>query len=60
LLADLLTSLRQQSLVAVERFNFIAPELRRLLGQDAYARVRRQLDDLQFSDVADALTLATR
>jgi CheY-like chemotaxis protein len=59
-LAELLTLLRQQSLVAVERFNFISPELRRLLGQDAYTRVRRQLNDLQFSDVADALMLASR
>jgi CheY-like chemotaxis protein len=55
LLADLVVLLRQQSLSAMGRFSSISPQLRRLLSKGSYERVRVHIDNLQFSDAANAL-----
>jgi PAS domain S-box-containing protein len=47
--------LRQQSLIAVDRFRTFSPQLRRLLGKDAFEQMRRHVDNLQFEEAANAL-----
>ena len=59
-LADLVDLLRQQSLSAMDRFSAISPQLRRLLGKGSYELVRDHMDNLQFSDAADALEASQR
>ena len=54
-LADLLLSLRQQSLVAIERFKSIAPQLQQILSKGRYERVCQHMDKLQFVEAADVL-----
>jgi PAS domain S-box-containing protein len=54
-IADFVNLLRQQSLSAVDRFSFISPLLLRLLGKDLFDLVGNCIDNLQFSDAADAL-----
>ncbi|WP_457447000.1 PAS domain S-box protein [Roseateles sp. P5_E4] len=54
-LADFVGLLRQQSMSAIERFNGLAPQLQRLLSKGTFELVRQHIDDLQFSDAADAL-----
>ena len=59
-LADLLLSLRQQSLAAVERFRNISPQLQRILGKGQYERVCQHMDKLQFVEAADVLEARQR
>jgi PAS domain S-box-containing protein len=54
-LADLVDLLRRQSLSATERFNALAPQLRRLLSKSSYDIVRNHVDNLQYNDAAEAL-----
>ncbi|WP_082532581.1 PAS domain S-box protein [Pelomonas sp. Root1237] len=54
-LADFVGLLRQQSMSAIERFNGLSPQLQRLLSKGAFDLVRQHIDNLQFSDAADAL-----
>jgi PAS domain S-box-containing protein len=54
-LRDLVDLLRQQDLSALDRFNAISPQLRRLLGKSSYELVRGRLDNLHFHDAADLL-----
>ena len=54
-LAALVDLLRRQSLSAKDRFNSLSPQLRRLLSTDSYKLVRDHIDNLQFSDAANAL-----
>jgi PAS domain S-box-containing protein len=54
-LIDLIDLLRRQSLSALTRFMAVGPQLRRLLGEEPYAIVRRQMDDLKFDSAAEAL-----
>jgi PAS domain S-box-containing protein len=54
-LADFIDLLRQQSLSAMDRFGSISRQLESLLGKESYELVRSQIDNLQFSDAADAL-----
>ncbi|TXC65514.1 Hpt domain-containing protein [Piscinibacter aquaticus] len=55
-LAPLIDQLRSSDLSALQRFAEWAPELRRQLGREAYAALREQMDNLQFAEVAAALT----
>jgi PAS domain S-box-containing protein len=55
LLKDLVDLLRRQSLVALQRFDDITPQLQRLLGQEAFALVRDHMDNLQFPEAIDLL-----
>ena len=59
-LSDFVDLLRQQSLSAMDRFSSISPQLRRLLNKDSYERVRDHIDNLQFSDAAEALEASQR
>jgi len=52
--------LRQQSLSATERFASISPQLRRHLGKASYDAVRDHVDNLEFTDAADALDACQR
>jgi CheY-like chemotaxis protein len=54
-LADFIVLLRQQSLSALDRFSSISSQLRGHLGLKSYERVRRNIENLQFSDAADSL-----
>ena len=54
-IVDFVNLLREQSLSAVDRFSFISPSLLRLLGMDLFDLVGSCIDNLQFSDAADAL-----
>jgi HPt (histidine-containing phosphotransfer) domain-containing protein len=54
-LADLLDLLHKQDLAALARFDALALQLRAWLGQETYELVRVCLDDLNFTDAADAL-----
>ena len=55
LMTELVDLLRQQSLAALDRFQLIAPALRRQLGETSYARISGLVDDLKFVEAADAL-----
>jgi len=59
-LFDLIGLLRQQSLSATERFASISPQLRRHLGKASYDAVRDHVDNLEFTDAADALDACQR
>ena len=54
-LADLVNLLRRQSMSAIERFSGLSPQLQRLLSKNSFERVRELIDNLQFSDAANAL-----
>jgi len=54
-LADLVSLLRRQSMSAIERFSGLSPQLQRLLSKTSFERVREHIDNLQFSDAANAL-----
>jgi PAS domain S-box-containing protein len=54
-LADLVSLLRRQSMSAIERFSGLSPQLQRLLSKSSFERVREHVDNLQFSDAANAL-----
>ncbi|WP_457423680.1 hypothetical protein [Roseateles sp. P5_E7] len=47
--------LRQQSMSAIERFNGLSPQLQELLSKGSFERVRRHIDELEFSDAANVL-----
>ena len=47
--------LRQQSLAAMSRFVSISDQLRRMLSESAYEVVRDHMNNLRYSDAADAL-----
>ena len=47
--------LRKQSLSAVDRFKSIAPQLRELMGEGPYERMRLHVDNLQFEDASNDL-----
>jgi CheY-like chemotaxis protein len=54
-LADFIALLRGQSLSAMDRFTSISPQLRRSLSTGSYELVRDHIENLQFSDAAEAL-----
>ena len=54
-LADLIDLLRQQSLSAMDRFSSLSRPLQCVLGKESYELVRSHIDNLQFSDAANAL-----
>jgi CheY-like chemotaxis protein/two-component sensor histidine kinase len=54
-LADFIALLRGQSLSAMDRFTSISPQLRRSLSKGSYELVRDHIENLQFSDAAEAL-----
>lgn len=60
LVGELVHLLRQQDLSARQRFNALAPGLRRLMGALRYDSCRSQIDQLQFADAADALEDCSR
>ena len=51
-MADLVDLLRCQSLVAMERFNVLSPQLRPILGSESYDLVRSHIDNLRFGEAA--------
>jgi hypothetical protein len=53
--AELILSLRQQSLSARQRFDTLAGELRSLLGDPTFEVLRDQMDNLRFNDAAGVL-----
>jgi PAS domain S-box-containing protein len=53
--AELIESLRQQSLSAIYRFDAFSSQLRSLLGEKKFEIVREQLDDLKFIAAAETL-----
>ena len=53
-LADFVGLLRQQSMSAMERFSELSPRLQRLLSKGSFDLVRQHIDNLQFSDAANA------
>jgi len=57
-LAALVAMLRQNRLSARDRFRDSAPQLKRLLGEKGFLRVRAQIDNLEFDAAADALEAA--
>jgi CheY-like chemotaxis protein len=59
-LADFIGLLREQSLSAMNRFSSLSPQLRRVLSSASYDVVREHMDNLQFSDAADALEASQR
>jgi len=59
-LADFVDLLRQQSLSAMDRFSSLSPQLRQLLSKGSYEAVREHIDNLQFTDAADALEESQR
>jgi len=54
-LANFVGLLRQQSMSAIERFTGLSPQLQRLLSKGSFELVRQHIDNLQFSDAANAL-----
>ena len=54
-MVDLIDLLRQQSLSAMDRFSSISRQLQSLLGKESYELVRDHVDNLRFSDAANAL-----
>jgi CheY-like chemotaxis protein len=52
---DLIDLLRQQSLSAMDRFSSISRQLQCLLGKESFELVRSHVDNLRFSDAANAL-----
>jgi HPt (histidine-containing phosphotransfer) domain-containing protein len=51
--------LRQQSLAAADRFRALSPQLRKLMGEELYERMRRHVDNLQFDEASNDLRLGT-
>lgn len=54
-LSHLLDQLRSADLSAIESFKSLAPQLRHKLGPSSFERVRQHIDNLEFSEVAQAL-----
>jgi hypothetical protein len=54
-LAELIESLREQSLSALYRFDAIAPHLKPLLGSASFEVVREHMENLRFMEAAKAL-----
>jgi HPt (histidine-containing phosphotransfer) domain-containing protein len=54
-LADFIDLLRQQSLSAMDRFGALSRPLRSHLGKESYELVRNHIDNLNFSEAANAL-----
>jgi hypothetical protein len=54
-LADLIDLLRHQNLSAMDRFSSVARQLQCLLGKESYELIRNQIDNLEFTDAANAL-----
>jgi PAS domain S-box-containing protein len=52
---DLVGMLRVHSLTALERFNSLSPQLRRLMGPAAFDILSEHVDNLQFDEAAQAL-----
>ena len=59
-LEELAFLLRQQSLAAVDRFRYLSPQLRNLMGAVLHEQMRRHVDNLQFDDASNDLRLGTR
>jgi CheY-like chemotaxis protein/two-component sensor histidine kinase len=55
IVVDLIDLLRLQNLSAMDRFNSISRQLQCLLGKESYELVRSHVDNLRFSDAANAL-----
>jgi PAS domain S-box-containing protein len=55
-LAELVQSLREQSLSALDLFHAISPPLRHHLGEELFEITRDHLDNLRFLEAAQALT----
>jgi len=55
LITELGVLLRQQNPVALDRFNIIAPLLRKAMGTVSYGVMRNHIDNLEFDDAADEL-----
>ena len=55
LLADLVKLLRDQSLLALDHFKSLSPQLRGHLGKDSYDLVHDHVDNLRFTDAAQML-----
>jgi len=47
--------LNQSDFSALERFAALSPQLRLVLDNDTYAMLRRQIDNIEFGDVARTL-----
>jgi hypothetical protein len=47
--------LSQQNLGALELFGALSPHLQQCLGRSAFARIREQVNNLQFGHAAEAL-----
>jgi PAS domain S-box-containing protein len=59
-LAGLCDLLQQQDMLAIQRFEALAAQLKPLLGPERFARLRDDMNNLQFSDAAQVLgTLRT-
>ncbi len=54
-LDELSALLEAQSLSALDRFDTLAPRLKRLLGKEAFARLRGDIDSLEFNDALQTL-----
>jgi PAS domain S-box-containing protein len=54
-LLDLIRRLRENDLSALGSFDAISPQLRRLLGDAAFGRVRADIDGLRFAVAVDSL-----
>jgi len=52
---ELVKLLRQKDLSSLDYFGTVSPQLRRLLGQHSYAALRHQVENLQFTNAANAL-----
>jgi PAS domain S-box-containing protein len=52
---DLRALLRQQSLVAVDRFKSLSPQLRQFMGKESYERMSVHIDNLRFEDASKVL-----
>jgi PAS domain S-box-containing protein len=59
-LTDFINLLREHRLSALDRFVLLAGPLQGLLGEASYQRVRKHIDNLQFSDAANTLEMAQR
>jgi PAS domain S-box-containing protein len=54
-LADLIDLLRRQNLSAMDRFSSVSRQLQCQLGKESYELIRNQIDNLEFTDAANAL-----
>ena len=54
-LAGLCDLLQQQNMLAIQRFEELAAQIKALLGPERFARLRDDMDNLQFNDAAQVL-----